>query len=87
MPRFEIGDRVICTKPSDGNIRVVGISGTVVRQSVELQIDKPGVYFDEFVDGHTARGNAPDGFGWFCYANDLEPEPPLDAFPIPEIPF
>ena len=87
MPRFKIGDRVICTKPSDGNTRVVGVSGTVVCKHPDLLMGKPGVYFDEFVGGHTARGNTPDGFGWFCYADDLEPEPPLDAFPIPEIPF
>ena len=81
--KFNIGDRVTCICEVDDNEDIVGKSGEIVNYDA---VGRPGVYFDEKIEGgHGVGGNAPYGYGWYCDLSALEPEEfNGEAFSAPE---
>ena len=62
---FNIGDTVECITCHDGNMRILHEQGVVV--VVIQQYGYIGVSFDNYIGGHTLRGNiyCKQGHGWF----------------------
>ena len=78
--RFKVGDRVrlIHADSSDARMGLVeGSLGTVC--VVDPPDDEPciGVAWDHPAVGHTCRGHAPDGNGWYVFVTAIEPLPSL----------
>ena len=69
---YQIGDRVICIGPSDGNKSIVGMHGTVCDTFMET---KPGVEWDyPVLNGHCCDGTCAEPYGWYVYIDDIKPE-------------
>ena len=66
MNKFSVGDRVVCVKPYDGNEKIVGVSGTVVK----AKKDYVGVAFDKDVAGHDLDGDCIFRYGWYFHSYD-----------------
>ena len=70
MPRFEVGDRVICIDNFESD-EIKGRTGTIVK----IRSYSIGVDFDKwFTDGHSCDGLARRGHGWFVEARCLKLE-------------
>lgn len=85
MPEFKIGDRVVVNE-STIYPWLNGHCGTIVCQR---EVGFWGVDFDEsilnlFERGHTCRGSARPGHGWFVPEFCLDPIP-LDSVSLPDV--
>lgn len=85
MSEFKIGDRVVVNE-SETYPWFNGHCGTIVCQR---QVELWGIDFDEsildlFGYGHTCRGSARPGHGWFMVAPSLDLIP-LDSVSIPDV--
>ena len=64
LSKYKIGDRVVAVNPIDGNIHVVGLTGTILHKGE----DNVCIAFDEsFPEGHDGDGTRPSGRCRFCY--------------------
>ena len=71
MMPFQVGERVICTAPYDGNYDIVGMVGTVCGPINDIWC---GVEFEAaFPRGHDCHGMCLKGYGWDCEYGVLEP--------------
>lgn len=68
MATFKVGDRVRCVK-SFGNDKTVGKLGTIIAKGIAP--DAWGVFFDEYINGHSLDGACKAGYGWWIPAGML----------------
>ena len=70
MALFEVGNRVICTAPYDGNDAIVGMVGVVCGPVRDMWC---GVeYEDTFPKAHDCSGHCAYGYGWVTGYNCLQ---------------
>lgn len=85
MSKFEVGDRVVVNKRTPFS-ELYGRCGVVVGFR---GYDFYGVEFDECIRkqlgyGHTCRGVAKPGHGWYLLSSCLDPIP-LDSVSLPDV--
>lgn len=71
---FKIGDRVVCIGIMSNNPKTKGAHGRVVAD--DCYMERLGVEFDEYIEGHTCADRAKSGHGWYVDPGLLRHEDP-----------
>ena len=68
MQTFKVGDKVTCTAATGDAYAVFGLSGVVV----QVNVNRIGVDWDGFGEGHTCRSRCQQGRGWYVSRGTLK---------------